>query len=146
MMTRMVTLSLLLALCVWSVIGCGGPSKEEVALETAQQWVDASIDQVSEAVVELVAGEYPALAGLAASVVADQVRDSLDWEYSTPRRETGDQYSLTTTPSAEFELKIPLLDTQEYSASVPFNLTVDTSTRSVVDWSISLTGTSVNLR
>ena len=146
MMMRLATLSLLLVICVWSAVGCGGPSKEEIALETAQQWVDASIDQVSEAVVELVAGEYPALAGIAASVVADQVRDNLDWEYSTPRHEAGDQYSLTATASAEFEVNVPLLGTQEYSVSVPFNLTVDTGIRSVVDWSISLTGASVNVR
>ncbi len=146
MIMKTATLSLLLAICVWSAIGCGGPSKEEIALETAQQWVEASIDQVSEAVVELVAGEYPVLAGIAASVVADQVRDDLAWEYSTPRRETGDLYSLTATASGEFEVKVPLLDAQEYSASVPFNLTVDTSTRSVEDWSISLTNARVNAR
>lgn len=146
MMMKMAMLSLLMAICVWSAIGCGGPSKEEIALETAQKWVDTSIGQVSEAVVELVAGEYPMLTGIAASALADQVRDNLDWEYSTPQRESGDLYSLTATASGEFEVKLPLLDTQEYSASVPFNLTVDISTRSVEDWSISLTDARVNAR
>ena len=140
MMMKIVMLSLLLAICVWSAIGCGGPSKEEVALETAQQWVDTSIGQVSESVVELVAGENPALTGIAGGVLAEQVRDNLDWEYSTPQRESGDLYSLTATASGEFEVKVPLLDTQEYSASVPFNLTVDTSNRTVEDWSVSLHG------
>ena len=146
MMMRMATLSLLLAICVWSVIGCGGPSNEEIALETAQQWVDTSIDQVSEVVVDLVAGENPALAGIAASVVADQVRDNVNWEYSAPQRETGDQYSLTATASAEFEINVPLLGAREFTASVPLDLTVDTSVPSVVDWSIGRTGVSVNMR
>ena len=142
-MLRMATLSILLAICAWSIVGCGGPSNEEIAVETAQQWVDSSIGQVSEAVVELVAGEYPAVAGIASAVVADQLRDNLEWEYSTPRRESGERYSLTATATADIQVQVPLLGSQEYSASMPFNLVVDTKERTVVSWSPNLVGASI---
>ena len=145
-MLRMATLTILLAICAWSIIGCGGPSNEEIAVETAQRWVDSSIDQVSDAVVELVAGEYPALAGIASAVVADQVRDNLEWEYSTPQREDDDHYSLTATATAGIQVQVPLLGSQDYSASMPFNLVVDTNERTVVSWSPNLVGASIERR
>lgn len=137
-MLKIMMLSLSLAICAWSVIGCGGPNKEDIALEVAQQWVDASIDRVSGAVVDVVAGEYPALANIATAVVAEQVQKNLVWEYSTPRGESGDRYSLIATATADFEIKVPLLDDKAYSISAPFDLVVDTTARSVVDWSLIL--------
>jgi hypothetical protein len=101
---------------------------------------------VSDEVVELVVSEYPAVARIAVTVVEDQVRDNVYWSYSTPQRETSDLYALTATASVEFEITVPLLDAQEYSASVPFALTVDTGARSVADWFIIVSDARVRVR
>ena len=127
--------------------GCGGgESKEDIATEVAREWVNASIGLVSQATVELIVGEKPALTQLAGGVIANQVRQNLSWTYSAPKEESEDRYSITATAVADLKIDIPLLGEREYSVSAPFNLEVDTGARDVSEWSLDLLSARVEER
>ena len=127
--------------------GCGGgESKEDIATEVAREWVNASIGLVSQATVELIVGEKPALTQLAGGVIANQVRQNLSWTYSAPKEESEDRYSITATAVADLKIDIPLLGEREYSVSAPFNLEVDTGVRAVSEWSLDLLSARVEER
>ena len=116
--------------------GCGsGESQEEIATEVARAWVDESIDEVSNSVIELVAGEASFVTQMVGEVLAEQVHSNLDWTYSAPRRDSEARYQMTATAAVRVTIEIPLLEDKTYAVSLPFNLEVDTDARSVVRWS-----------
>ena len=59
-MTRITVLLLTLMAIISLATACGsGESQEDIATEVARTWVDNSIDDVSNAVAELVTGNDP---------------------------------------------------------------------------------------
>jgi len=146
-MTKNIALLLMAMALAGLWAGCGGgESKEDIATEVAREWVNASIGLVSQATVELIVGEKPALTQLAGGVIADQIRQNLSWTYSAPKEESEDRYSITATAVADFKIDIPLLGEREYSVSAPFNLEVDTGSRAVSEWSLDLLSARVEER
>ncbi len=146
-MTRITALLLTSMALVGLWVGCGGgESREDIATEVARGWVNTSIDQVSDATVELIIGENPSLTQLAGGVIAGEIRDNLSWTYSVPKRESEDRYSVTATAVADLKIDIPLLGDKAYSVSAPFNLEVDTKARTVSDWSLDLLSARVEER
>ena len=125
-----------LAAFVSLVAGCGsGESQEEIATGVARTWVNNSIEDVSDTVVNLVIGEAPLLSQIAGEVLAEQVGDNVAWSYSTPKRDGEDKYKVTVTASVTLRVEIPLLGTKAYVASLPFILDVDTDAKVVERWS-----------
>ena len=146
-MTKIIVLLLTAMALAGLWAGCGGgESRENIATGVARDWVNTSIDLVSEATVELIVGEKPALTQLAGGVIADQVRENLSWTYSTPKEEGEDRYSITATAVADLKIDIPLLGEREYSVSAPFNLEIDTRARAVSEWSLELLSARVEER
>ena len=89
-MARIAALFLILMASVSLAAGCGsGESQEDIATEVARTWVDKSIDEVSDAVVELVIGKVPVVSQIAGDAIAEQVRDNVVWSYSAPRNPDG---------------------------------------------------------
>ena len=126
---------LILALIASAGLAAGcGESREDITTETARAWVDQSIDEVSNTVVELVIGEVPVATQLAGQVLADKIRDNLTWTYYKPRPQDFVRYEITATAAVDFSLDIPLLGERAYVVSLPFNLEVDTDDRTVVSW------------
>ena len=82
-------------------------------------------------------------ASLFSDLIADQIAQSLSWDYSEPVKTTENIYEVTATVSTQVSLDLPLLGSKTYKASLPFDLQVDVSTGSVVRWSADLTGASV---
>ena len=59
-MARITALFLVLIAFASLAAGCGsGESKEDIATGVARTWVETSIDEVSDEVIELVVGEVP---------------------------------------------------------------------------------------
>ncbi len=146
-MTKIAALLLTSITLVGLWAGCGGgESKEDIATAVAKEWVNTSIDLVSDATVELVVGENPALTQLAGGVIADQIRENLSWTYSGPKEESEDRYSVTATAVADLKIGLPLLGEKEYSVSAPFNLEIDTAARTVSEWSLDLPSARVEER
>ncbi len=141
----MILVTSLLLIGMWA--GCGGgENKEDIATKVAREWVVSSIDLVSDAVVELVIADRPALTQLVGGVIADQVRDNLSWTYSVPRELGGDRYMVTATAAAGLEIDLPVLGEKAYSASVPFDLEIDTDAEAVLDWSVDFGSARVEER
>ena len=134
-MMRIAMLGMMLAACVYGMVACSGPSESEIALEVAQEWTITSIDQATGAVVDLLIDEHPWVAQIATVVVADQIRSNLSWTYGTPVQEGSDRYSVRVTAGADIKVAVPFLDDKAYSVSAPFDLMVNTETRTVVNWS-----------
>ena len=146
-MTKIIVLLLTSMALAGLWAGCGaGESKEDIATGVAREWVNTSIGLVSEATVELIVGEKPALTQLAGGVIADQIRENLSWTYSAPKEESEDRYSITATAVADLKIDIPLLGEKEYSVSAPFNLEIDTGARAVSEWSLDLLSARVEER
>lgn len=144
MMTRTTIVFLALVAIVSLATACGsGKSQEEVAIEVASAWVDGSIEEVSNAVVDLVVGESPVLNQIAGDVLADQIRDNVVWSYSASKRGVENEYQVTATASVTLSVDIPLLGTKAYVASMPFILDVDTVAKNVTRWSPDALSASV---
>ena len=143
-MTRiyMVLVASLILTGVWA--GCGdGKSKEDIAVGVAREWVESSVELVSDFAAELIIADRPDLTQLAGAVIADQVRDRLSWTYSVPKAVGEDRYSVIATATADLKIDLPLLGEKAYSVSAPFNLKVDTSARAVSDWSMGFDSAKV---
>ena len=135
-MTRITVLLLTLMAIISLATACGsGESQEDIATEVARTWVDNSIDDVSNAVAELVTGNDPIVSQIAGGVLAEQVRDNVEWSYSTPKREGDEKYQVAVTASVTLSVELPLLGTKAYVVSLPFILDVDTNAKTVERWS-----------
>ena len=134
-MTRITVLFLTLVAILGLLAACGD-SKADIADEVAREWVDASIDLAANAAAELVIDESPALAQLAGAALAGQIREHLNWSYSTPRKLSEDRYSVIATAEGDLQIDLPLLGDKAYRVSAPFYLDIDTEARTVSNWSI----------
>ena len=131
----MVMAASLLLIGAWA--GCGdGEDREVIAADVAREWVGSNTKLISDAAVELIVADKPALAHVIGAVVADQARDQLSWTYSVPRKLSEDRYMVVATTAAGVEVNLPTVGKKVYSVSVPFDLEIDTGTRTVLDWSV----------
>ena len=122
-----------------AVAACGGGESEaDIAARVATEWVAGSIEDTSDAIVELVAAEYPAASRLASGLLAGQIRENVTWTYSVPQRRLEGRYDVTATATVRATLSLPLLGTKTYAVSLPFDLAIDTTTGRVVSWAPNL--------
>lgn len=152
-MKRIAVLSaLVLAVAVAAVSCGGGPDREAIAAEVSTEWVDDSIEVVSEVVVELLIlspalgdtiGELPGAESLLAGIVADQIRDKVDWSYSTPALDRESLYRVTATATLEIAIDLPVIKEQPYAVTLPFRLLIDTDARTVEQWAVDLEAATV---
>ena len=143
-MTRIAALFLTLMAIISLATACGsGESQEDIATKVAKTWVDNSIEDVSNAVAELVTGNVPIVSQIAGDVLADQVRDNVVWSYSTPKREGDEKFQVAVTASVTLSVELPLLGTKAYVASLPFILDVDTKAKTVERWSLDALSATV---
>ena len=137
-MTRvavLVALVLAVAVVVAVVSFRSGEDRAAIASEVANEWVEENIDAVSDAMVEVLT-LAPALGGLLENVpsaktllagaVADQVRDKIDWTFSTPSPQDDVTYRVTATAGLDIEIDPPILSALTYTATLPFHLLIDT--------------------
>lgn len=152
MRLKTVAVVMTLVLAVAGVSCGGGPDREAISKEVAAEWVENSIDLVSEVMVELLnvspdlrdaLDRMPQSKALLASLVADQVRDTVAWSYSTPVQDREALYRVTATAAAEIEIDIPIAGTWAYAVTLPFHLLIDTDSRTVEEWAVDLENAAV---
>ncbi len=145
--TVLIAISLVLVTAAYGLVGsCGSDSKtkEEIALEVAEDWARDSVDEVAEEIVKLIIGEVPLATSLAANLLANQFRSNLEWTYGTPTRESGNRYVITATAATSAEIDLPLVEAKTYTASLPFTLEIEVSDREVTSWIPDITGASIS--
>ena len=106
-------------------------------------WVDESIEDVSDAVVQLMLGDIHGLGQIAGDALTEQIHENVEWSYSTGKSLGENKFQLSATGSVNVKVEIPLLGTKAYVVSVPFVLDVDTNSRTVDRWSPDLSSASV---
>ena len=140
-MKRVAILVVLMLSMTGTAVSCG-EDRAEISTEVATEWVQDSIDTVSEVLVELLM-VAPALrdtqdrvpaATLLAGFVEDQIRDKIAWRYSTPTHEEQALYRVTATAAIEIEIDLPFVEAWPYAVTLPFHLLIDTDARTVQDW------------
>ena len=145
-------MTLVLAVAVIGVACGGGPDREAIATEVAEEWVEDRVDTVAEVVVELLnvspalrdtLSSMPQSKKLLAGIVANQVRDKVAWGYSVPIRDSQGLYRVTATAAAEIEIDLPMAGTWAFAVTLPIHLLVDTDARAVEEWGIDLENAAV---
>ena len=152
-MKKLTVLAALLLAVAFTPISCGnGEDRAQIATEVANEWVEESIDTVSEVIVELllvapalrdVLENIPSAKTVLAGIVADQIRDKIAWRYSTPSPEREAIYRVSATAAAEFEIDLPLVEAWPYAVTLPFHLLIDTDARTVADWTADFDNAAV---
>ena len=144
--------ALILAVTVAGVSCGGGPDREEIATEVAAEWVQDSIEVVSDVVVELLLaspalkdnlGKIPRTETPLAGLVADQIRDNIAWSYSTPTLEKRALYRVTATAALEIEIDLPIVGAWSYAVTLPFHLLIDTDAQKVQEWTADFDNAAV---
>ena len=137
-------LTILACTCLIASAGC--TSQAGVATRIATDWVTDSTSIVTGEFVDLVVGDIPFVSQLARSVLEDQIRDSVTWEFSTPECGSNSRCEVVATASVEIVVDLPLAEPRRFTASLPFNLLVDTERRELVRWVPDLPAASVRER
>ncbi len=142
-----VVMALVLAV-TFAGVSCGsGPDREAISTEVATEWVEDSIDLVSEIMVELLnvspalrdtLDKMPNSKALLAGLVADQVGDKIAWSYSAPVQDREELYRVTATAALELEIDLPIIGERPYAVTLPFHLLIDTATRTAEEWAVDL--------
>ena len=152
MRLRGVALVTALALTFAAVFCGGGPDREAISTEVATEWVQDSVDLVSEVVVELLnvspalrdaLDRMPQSKALLARLVAGQISDKIAWSYSAPVQDGEALYRVTATAAMELEIGLPLIGDQVFAVTLPFNLLIDTDARAIEEWGVDLANAAV---
>ena len=144
-MRKLAVLAALLLVVSFTVASCGnGEDRARIATEVANEWVEDNIDNTSDAIAEALTlapalGDFldavPIAKTLVANAVADQIRENLDWTFSTPSPQDEIMYRVTATAGLDVEIDPPILAARTYTVSLPFRLLIDTDARTVQEWS-----------
>ena len=129
--------------CAGVVVSAACSNQEGVATRVATDWVTESAEAVTEEFVRLTTGDIPLVGQLARSVLEDQLRDSVTWEFSTPECASDDECDLIATATVRVGFSLPFEGNKVYAASLPFDLRVDTERREVTRWTPDVAAASV---
>ena len=150
-MKRVSILMALMLAMTGTAVSCG-EDRAEISTDVSTEWVQDSIDTVSEVLVELLMvapalrdtlDKVPTAETLLAGFVADQIRDNIAWHYSVPTPEQQALYRVTATAAIEIEIDLPFVDAWPYAVTLPFHLLVDTDARTVQDWTADFDNAAV---
>ena len=111
--------------------GCGGSDPGDVALQVSRDWANESIKEVSEDIGGALVGEIPVLGRMAASLIEDQIRENITWDFSATVKGPQNQYDVVATAITEAKINVPLIVDKTYAVSVDFRLEVDTDVERV---------------
>ena len=118
--------TLLLLIMVASLAAaCSSPSYDQKALEIAEAWSQNSVDAVTKEVADLVLDDSPALANLGGSILADQIQERINWDYSVPSCDSDGRCTLTATVQTTININVPLVMDKTVTVSFPFALDID---------------------
>lgn len=97
-----------------------------IALEVAEFYTTTYIDEISEKIVEGVAGDNLA-SSLVSGALAAHIEDVVSFTFSTPRADPllADGYVVTALAEASGAVNIPLGPSIDYEAVLPLELLVD---------------------
>ena len=143
-MSKATILAGLTCLALWVSLSCGGGgSQEEIALGIAEKWTDDSIENVSDSIVQTVAGELPIASRLAGNILKDQIKERASWSFRGIGTEEDDTYRVVATASVDFSISLPIVGDREYSMSLPFDLWIDTEDGLVERWVPKISSVSI---
>ncbi len=105
-----------------------------IAARVAEAWTNGQATAAADEMVGLVIDEVSIVATLATNILAEVIRDNLDWTFSTPTNYAEDRYEVIATAVAEASIDAPLVGKKAYLVSLPFKLSIDTDAQTVIQW------------
>lgn len=123
----------------------GGEDPQEVAERVAREWTVTSVEEISLRVIDALIADNPILEQIAASQVADQIKQRVSWTYSTPTKENDDRYQVVATANMPVDISLAFFQ-RSYDISLAFNLTIDTKEEQVINWAPDLGSLSLEER
>ena len=126
------SLSAFLVVCISLLAACGG-DHSQIALKVARDWSSNQVQNVSSELGKAVVGDQQFLAGLAGSVIDDQIQENMKWNFSTPVETSDDRYRVVATARSLLHISIPLISDKNYDIAVDFILDIDTSNERVTN-------------
>ena len=80
---------------------------------------------MTKEVADLVLDDSPALANLGGSILADQVQERINWDYSVPSCDSDGRCTLSATVQTTININVPLVMDKTVTVSFPFALDID---------------------
>ena len=142
---NMKTATALLVLGLITLTGCG-PNSEAVALEVAQDWASDSVTSAASNISDALLQDQPILEAIAASVVEDQIRSNVSWNFSSPRQLNGSRYEVMATANSSVTISIPILGDKTFDISGSFVLEIDTEREQVQSSRLDVSSLSIQER
>jgi hypothetical protein len=85
----------------------------------------------------LATARVPMLRDMAKSLVEDQIRQRVDWTYSSPMKVGDNMYQVTAIAGMEFNVEV-LIVRKTFGVSVAYVLTIDTQAEEVVNSALDM--------
>lgn len=108
--------------------GCVKKDPALIAAEVAREWTTGNIDNVSKNIAEKVASDSPIFKTIVAKTIEKDINSKLNWKYSEPRKTAEDRYKVVATAYTDINLAIMGM----YTASIDYDLTIDTKNKEVI--------------
>jgi hypothetical protein len=123
-----IVLSLLVIGTAIMLPGCAKKDPAVIAAEVAREWASGNIDNVSKNIAEQVASDSPIFKTIVAKTIEKDINSKLNWKYSEPRKIGEDRYEVVATAYTDIDLAIMGM----YTASIDYDLTIDTKNKKVI--------------
>lgn len=120
--------ALIVITLICMVFGCSPKDPAEIASKVARDWTANNLDGVSKGIAGQVAGNNPLLETTIATIMSNEIKQRITWEYSQPNKLDEDKYRVIATASTQIE--ITLLG--NYKVSLNYNLEIDTKNKRVL--------------
>lgn len=121
--------SVLLFIGIMSMFfSCAPKDPAVIAGKVAKEWSANNVDNVSSSIGDLIAGDNPLIKIAMVTVIKNEIKQRIAWEYSEPRKLGEDQYEVIATAYSGVE--VPLLGS--YKVSLDYNLKIDTGRKQVI--------------
>ena len=118
-------------------------SQEEIAEAVAREWVNSSIDNISELTMGYLVGNIPVITQAGGDWLADNIRENVTWTYSEPNCRQEGRCDVTATAKADLNINIPLVMNDTASVVMPFRLDINTDEKRVANWDPDIGSASV---
>ncbi len=133
MMKNKKALSIIILLLVITGItivlpGCAKKDPAVIAAEVAREWASGNIGNVSKNIAEQVASDSPIFKTIVAKTIEKDINAKLNWKYSQPRKVAEDRYEVVATAYTDIDLSLMGM----YTASIDYDLTIDTKNKEVI--------------
>ncbi len=114
---------------------CSLKTDTEIATEVAEEWTRQSAEEIGDVLGPAVTGGIPGVSQLAEALIANQIRQLVQWDLDEPVLLEEQSYRVDATASVPLSIDI-VIGSWSADLTASFRLVVDTEAERVDDWSL----------